>query len=106
MGNLENIKIAVLGFEAIAETKESIQNIFKKLIDEVPYDAFIQVTLKKITSGYEGQIDISSIAGDFKSLQTEMTPLSLAEKLAKDLRAQLVTWRSKRFVENRGEAIA
>ena len=97
MGNLENVKIACHGFEATVESKENILIVFKKLLDEVPYDAFLQVDLTKIPTGFEGRIEVSSLAGEFMAAQIDMTPQDLVARLAKDLRRQLTDWKSKRF---------
>ncbi len=98
MGNLENVKIACHGFEASAESKENILIVFKKLLDEVPYDAFLQVDLTKVPTGFEGRIEVSSLAGEFMAAQNDMTPQDLVARLAKDLRSQLTEWKSKRFL--------
>ena len=97
MRNLENVKLVCEGFEASAESKENILIVFKKLLDEVPYGAFIQVTLKKIATGFEGLISVNSIAGDFISTEIDMTPQDLVNKLFKDLHLQLGIWKSTRF---------
>lgn len=106
MGNLENVRIVCVDFEASAETRENVLIIFKNLLDEVPYDAFLEVRLSKIATGFEGRIDVSSIAGEFTSVQTAMTPQDLAGQLAKDLRIQLNQWKSKRFLSAPTEVIA
>ena len=97
MGNLENVRILCSGFEASAAIKENIMIVFRNLLDEVPYDAFLEVSLSKVDSGFEGRIEVSSIAGEFVSAQADMTPQDLVEKLAADLRLQLTDWKSKRF---------
>lgn len=97
MGNLDNVKLVCLGFDLSIETKENVLIVFKKLLDEVPYDAFIEINLSKIPTGFEGRIAVSSIAGDFMSAQSDLTPQVLVEKLEKNLRKQLAVWRTTRF---------
>ena len=99
MGSLENIKIVFVGFETSVENKENILIVFKKLLEEVPYGAFVQVNLEKVATGFDGRIDVSSMAGEFMSTQSAMTPQDLVEKLYKDLRIQLMEWKSRRFSE-------
>lgn len=98
MGNLENVKMACEGFELPLETKENVLIIFKKLLDEVPCDAFFDVSMSKVSSGFDGHLHISSIAGDFIAHESETTPQALVEKMVKSLRTQLISWKSKRFL--------
>ena len=97
MGNLENVKIVCIGFLESDEAKENILIVFRKLLEEVPYDAFIEVTLEKIDVGFSGKIHVSSVAGEFASMQIDMTPQSLVNHLYNDIQGQLMTWKSRRF---------
>lgn len=97
MGNLENVKIVCTGFEPSKEARESIIIVFKKLLEEVPYGAFIHVKLAKTTLGFEGSIDVSSIAGDFAADGSAQTAQALVDKLYNELRLELMDWKSHRF---------
>ncbi|MBL7545548.1 MAG: hypothetical protein JNL11_17145 [Bdellovibrionaceae bacterium] len=106
MGNLENIKIVCTDFEMSAEAKENILIVFRNLLDEVPYDAFMKVTLSKIDTGISGKLHVSSVAGEFISHQQEMTPQSVVHNLYEDMHAQLIDWKSRRFSEPPASNIA
>lgn len=106
MGNLENVKIVCEGFEASNETKENILIIFKKLLDEAPYGAFLEVHLEKVASGISGRIHISSLAGEFKASSVDMTPQDTTEALFTDIRQQLIQWKSTRFTDASTAALA
>lgn len=97
MGNLENVKIVCDGFEASSEAKENILVVFKKLLDEAPYGAFLEVHLEKTASGISGRIHISSLAGEFNAQAVEMTPQDTAESLFAQIRQQLINWKLTRF---------
>lgn len=100
MGNLENVKIVCSGFEVTSEAKENILIVFKKLLDEAPYGAFLEVHLNKVAAGISGHIHISSVAGEFKADTVEMTPQDAASALFTQIRHQLIEWKSTRFAEN------
>jgi hypothetical protein len=106
MGNLENVRIVCVGFDVTDEAKENIAIVFKKLLDEVPSDSFIEAKLTKVDNGIDGQIHVNSITGDFFSVQLDMTPQGLVDKLAKDLRMQLTDWRARRFVSTENHVTA
>lgn len=106
MGNLENVKLICLGFEISAEAKENIRIVFQNLLDEVPYNAFMKVTLSKVETGISGEIQISSIIGEFSSSKVEMTPQAVVQNLYADLHLQLMEWKSRRFVDIPAHAMA
>lgn len=106
MGNLENVKIVCEGFEASSESKENILIVFKKLLDEAPYGAFLEVHLEKIASGISGRIHISSLAGEFKAEAVDMTPQDTVETLFAQIRQQLISWKSTRFADTSTAVLA
>ncbi|GEM_PF-2845605 len=106
MGNLENVKIVCEGFEASSESKENMLVVFKKLLDEAPYGAFLEVHLEKIASGISGRIHISSLAGEFKTNAVDMTPQDTVEVLVAQIRQQLINWKLTRFSDSSTAALA
>ena len=106
MGNLENVNIVCDGFEASDEAKENILIVFKKLLDEAPYGAFLEVHLEKVSSGISGRIHISSLAGEFKAETVDMTPQDTASALFAQIRQQLINWKSTRFADTSTAVLA
>lgn len=106
MGNLENVKIVCTAFETTPEAKENILIVFKKLLDEAPYGAFLEVHLEKVATGISGRIHISSMGGEFKASAMEMTPQDAADALFTSIRHQLVEWKSTRFTDTTTAVLA
>tara|TARA_B110001454_G_scaffold106457_1_gene100181 strand:- start:14325 stop:14645 length:321 start_codon:yes stop_codon:yes gene_type:complete len=106
MGNLENVKIVCTGFEVTAEAKENILIVFKKLLDEAPYGAFLEVHLEKVADGISGRIHISSLGGEFKASALEMTPQDAVDALFLTIRNQIVEWKTTRFADTSAAVLA
>jgi hypothetical protein len=106
MGSLENIKIVCAGFEVTAEAKENTIIVFKKLLDEAPYDAFLEINLEKVASGISGRIHISSLGGEFKAATVDMTPQDVVDTLSASIRNQIIEWKTTRFTDTPTAALA
>jgi len=106
MGSLENIKIVCTGFEVTAEAKENTIIVFKKLLDEAPYGAFLEINLEKIESGISGRIHISSLGGDFKASTVDMNPQDVVDTLSASIRNQIIAWKTTRFTDSSAAVLA
>lgn len=106
MGSLENIKIVCAGFEVTAEAKENTIIVFKKLLDEAPYGAFLEINLEKVASGISGRIHISSLGGEFKAATIGMTPQDVVDTLSASIRKQIIEWKTTRFADTSAAVLA
>ncbi len=97
---MENLvgRLEFNGFEPSREIKTFVKEILEQVVGAAPSDASSRMSLTKMSSGFEGILRISSIAGTFFAQAVESDPRKTIDCLKETVIAQIERWRHIRLV--------
>ncbi len=79
------------------EFKEFYRHILEGLLDQVPEDASVSSTIRKVDTRYAGMLNIFSFGGRFVAKSLGKSPQETVNSLVKQIQDQIREWRRNRF---------
>jgi hypothetical protein len=95
---IENFEF--IGFTPAESVAEQASEEFRRLYSEAPSDAAARAYVRRTWNGYEGRLQIRSAAGTFVADADIVgdDPASVIGQLAGKVRAQLNSWKERRYL--------
>ena len=90
-----NYQLNLSGIED--DFKEFYSHLLDGLLDQVPQDASVTSTIKKVDSRYSGMLNIFSLGGRFGAKSLGHSPQETVNSLVKQIQDQIKEWRRNRF---------
>jgi len=97
MWNDEEAKdIRYVNFDPGIHIRRAVNLMVDELTELAPYDSFIRVSFRQLSSMIRGEVEIVSHVGSFLSEVTDDGILKVVNNITQNLKEQLNDWKSRR----------
>ncbi|MBX2988750.1 MAG: hypothetical protein KF802_12720 [Bdellovibrionaceae bacterium] len=93
----QDVRIHYIGFHPAEKTEQRLQTWADELHEEAPSESCMKVVYSKHGRDYQGEIRITSRAGEFYAIASGINLYSVARDVTKRMRRQLQKWKTVRF---------